>query len=579
MTQTSPTSATQQLQGFAEFVHTTMQDWQLPGLAIAIVKDGEVTLAQGFGKRNVAQDLDVTPNTLFAIASCTKAFTATALGILVDEGKLEWDKPVRNYLPSFKMHDTFASERMTARDLLTHRSGLPRHDLMWYNSSRSRPELFERLQYLEPSQDFRSQWQYQNLMYMTAGYLLEKISGQSWADFVKQRILDPLDMTASNFSIADSKNVPDFALPYREEQDEVQETNFYERQQAIGPAGAINSSVVDMSKWLLLQLNKGKYDEQQIISESQLAQIHTPQIVVPQPRKHKELSHASYALGWGVESYRGHTLIQHSGGIDGFSSLTTFLPDDNIGIVVLTNKSSCPVHTVVTYNACDRLLGLDEIGWNERIHKEHQEVMEVIKKSMEPHLEDRVPDTQPSHPLAAYTGEFEHPAYDTVSIKQDGEQLTLTLNELTMPMTHYHYDLFQATLKRFFFNSKVSFATSLKGEIESLSIALEPAVKEITFKRATDQSMRKKSFLEPFVGEYEVMGIVATVTLRGEKALFLTVPGQPDYELFPYQGTTFQIKDHANFSVEFKRDEAGNVTEAVITQPQGTMAAKKKQQS
>ncbi len=576
MTQTSPTSAMQQLQGFSEFVQSTMQDWQLPGLAIAIVKDGELIFSQGFGKRNVAQNLDVTPDTLFAIASCTKAFTATALGILVDEGKLEWDKPVRNYLPTFKMHDTFATERMTARDLLTHRSGLPRHDLMWYNSPRSRAELFERLQYLEPSQDFRSLWQYQNLMYMTAGYLLENISGQDWAEFVKQRIFDPLGMTASNFSIADSKNSPDFALPYHEEQEEVQETNFYDRQHAIGPAGAINSSVADMSKWLLLQLNKGKYAEQQIISENQLAQIHTPQIVVPQPHKYKELSHTSYALGWSVETYRGHTLIQHSGGIDGFSSLTTFLPDDNIGIVVLTNKSNCPAHTVVTYNACDRLLGLDEIAWNERIHKEFQEVMDTLKKSMEPNLDDRVPDTHPSHPLSSYTGEFEHPAYDTISIKQDGEQLTLTLNEMTMPLTHYHYDIFHVTLKRFFFSSKVSFATGLKGEIEGLSISLEPAVNAITFKRAADQSMREKSFLEPFVGTYEVMGITATVTLRGEKTLFLTVPGQPDYELIPYHNTTFQLKDHPNFSVEFKRDEAGNVTEAIVTQPNGTMVAKKR---
>jgi CubicO group peptidase (beta-lactamase class C family) len=576
MTQKSPTSATQQLQGFAEFVNTTIQDWKLPGLAIAIVKDGEVILSQGFGKRNVAQDLDVTPNTLFAIASCTKAFTATALGILVDEGKLEWDKPVRNYLPGFKMHDTFASERMTARDLLTHRSGLPRHDLMWYNSSRSRQELFELLQYLEPSQDFRSLWQYQNLMYMTAGYLLEKISGQSWEEFVQQRIFDPLGMSSSNFSIAESKKTPDLALPYREENDEVQETNFYERQHAIGPAGAINSSVTDMSKWLMLQLNKGKYGEQQIISENQLAQIHTPQIIVPQPHKYTELSHASYALGWSVETYRGHTLIQHGGGIDGFSSLTTFLPDDNIGIVVLTNQNGCPVHTIVTYNACDRLLGLEEVVWNERIHKEHQEVMETIKKALEPNLADRVPDTQPSHPLAAYTGEFEHPGYGTITIKQDGEQLALTLNEMTLPMEHYHYDIFLATLKRFFFNSKVSFTTGLKGEIEGFSIALEPAVKDIIFKRATDKGMQEKSFLEPFVGEYEVMGIVATVSLRGEKTLFLTVPGQPDYELVPYQGTTFQIKDHTNFSIEFKLDNEGNVTEAIITQPHGTVEAKKK---
>lgn len=568
--------ATTQLQGFDDFINATIQEWQLPGLAIAIVKDGEVIFSQGFGKRDVAQNLDVTPNTLFPIASCTKAFTATALGLLVDEGKLEWDIPVRTYLPAFKLHDPVASERMTPRDLLTHRSGLPRHDRAWYNSPLSRQEIFDRLQYLEPSQDFRNLWQYQNLMYMTAGYLLEKVSGQTWEEFVQQRIFAPLGMTASNFSIADTKSRADFSLPYDDVNDQVQEIDFYERQQAIGPAGSIISSVEDMSKWLLFQLNKGKVGDQQIIAESQLAQIHTPQMVIPDPRRYIELSPASYALGWMVMTYRGHLLLQHSGGIDGFSSLTTCLPDDNIGIVILSNKDGCPVHTVVTYNACDRLLGLDEIGWNERIGKEYREVIDALKKGIEPNFDDRVPDTQPSHDLDAYTGEFEHPGYGTVTVRREGEQLRLTLNKLDAPLTHFHYDIFLAVVERFFFSSKVHFFIGPKGEIESLSIALEPAVKEITFKRAASKEMQERSFLEQFVGDYEVLSLICTVALRGEKTLYLTVPGQPDYELLPYQGTAFQIKGHAGFSIEFKRNEQGTVTDAVLTQPQGTVTAKRK---
>jgi CubicO group peptidase (beta-lactamase class C family) len=568
--------ATSQLQGFDDFINATIQEWQLPGLAIAIVKDGEVVFSQGSGKRNVAQNLDVTPNTLFAIGSCTKAFTATALGLLVDEGKLEWDTPVRNYLPTFKLHDPVASERMTPRDLLAHRSGLPRHDRAWYNSPLSRQEIFDRLRYLEPSQDFRNLWQYQNLMYMTAGYLLEKVSGQTWEEFVQQRIFAPLGMTASNFSIAETKSRADFSLPYEDVNDEVQEIDFYERWQAIGPAGGINSSVEDMSKWLLFQLNKGKVGEQQIIAESQLAQIHTPQMVIPGPRRYTELSPASYTLGWTAMTYRGHLLLQHGGNIDGFSALTTFLPDDNIGIVALSNKNNCPAPTVVTYNACDRLLGLDEIGWNERIGKEFREVMDVLKKGMEPNFDDKVPDTHPSHNLDAYTGEFEHSSYGTIVVRREGEQLWLTLNKLDAPLTHFHYDIFLVVVKRFFFSSKVHFFIGPKGEIESLSIALEPAVKEITFKRAASKEMQEKSFLTQFVGDYEVLGLTCTVALRGEKTLYLTVPGQPDYELLPYQGTTFQIKGHAGFSVEFKRNEQGTVTDAVLTQPQGTMTAKKK---
>jgi CubicO group peptidase (beta-lactamase class C family) len=577
MTQTSETSAAQRpWQAFEEFIRDTMQDWQLPGLAIAIVEDDEVIFSRGFGKRDVGRDLDVTPRTLFAIGSCTKAFTTTALGILVDEGKLDWDKPVREYLPTFKLHDPVATEQMTARDLVTHRSGLPRHDLMWYNSHRTRQELFDRLRYLEPNKGFRETWQYQNLMYMVAGYLLEQISGQSWEDFVQERILTPLEMTGSNFSVHISQQSDDFAMPYHKKKDEVMETDFFSDFEAIAPAGAINSNVEDMSKWLLLQLHKGKYRDRQIISEAQLAQLHTPQMVIPEPHKHAELSYASYAFGWMVTSYRGHLMLQHGGGIDGFSALTTVLPDDNIGIVVLTNMDNCPVHTIVTFNACDRLFGLDEVGWNERAKKEYSEMMALLEKSKEQNAADRVPDTQPSHLLDAYTGNFEHPAYGTVSVKQEGEHLQLLFNGMVITLKHHHYDIFEAAMERFEIFTKVSFATNLKGDIESLALTLEPAVPEIVFKRAPDKAMQEKGFLEQFVGEYATSGITLTVSLRGDKTLFLSVPGQPDYELVPYKGTSFQFKEHPGFGVEFKRDEAGEVSAMVVTQPYGVVTAQKK---
>lgn len=570
------TPRTQPWQDFAEFVHATMQSWQLPGLAIAIVEDDEVIFSQGFGKRNMAQDLDVTPQTLFAIGSCSKAFTTTAMGMLVDEGKLNWETPVKQYIPSFKMYDSFATERMTPLDLVTHRSGLPRHDLMWYNSSSTRRELFDRLQYLEPSKDFRTTWQYQNLMYMAAGYLIEQITGQSWEDFVQQRILTPLEMTNSNFSVHTSQQSADFAMPYEKKKNEVQETSFYDQFEAVAPAGAINSSVADMSKWLLLQLHKGKYHDTQIISEAQLTQTHTPQMIIPEPHKHAELAYPGYALGWMVNSYRGHLMVQHSGGINGFSALTTLLPDDHIGIVVLTNMGNCPVHTIVTLNACDRLLGLDEIAWNERVKKEFDEMMGALEKGQEKSASARVPDTHPSHALDAYTGEFEHPGYGTAVIEQDGEQLKLTFNNMTFPLTHYHYDIFEATLEHFYINTQVSFATGAQGDIDSFTITLEPAVNALIFKRVADKAMTEKSFLEQFVGTYEWSTVTVTITLKGAKTLFLFVPGQPEYELVPYKGTTFQFKEHTGFSLEFKRDDAGNVAEAVLTQPHGVITAKKK---
>ncbi|HCI82966.1 MAG TPA: serine hydrolase [Ktedonobacter sp.] len=565
-----------QLQSFDDFVRTTMQEWKLPGLAIAIVKDGNILFSQGFGKRNIAQDLDVTPKTLFAIGSCTKAFTATAMGILVDEGKLDWDTPVRNYLPSFKMHDTVATERMTSRDLLTHRSGLPRHDLAWYNSSRSRKEMFDSLQYLEPTKDFRTFWQYQNLMYMTAGYLVGEIAGTSWEEFVQQRILTPLGMTTSTYTIAGMRQTDDNALPYKEVKDEVQETHYYEAFDAVAPAGAINSSVEEMCAWLLLQMNKGKHGNTQIVSEAQLAQIHTPYMVIPDPKRYTELSYVNYALGWMVYAYKGNTVVQHSGGIDGFSALTTFLPDDKLGIVVLTNMGSCPVHTIITNNAIERLLGLEQGDWNTRVKKQVEETKEVLAKAKEQHLSDRISDTHPSHKLDAYTGEFENPGYGKLSVEQVNGRLQVTYNTFTRALTHYHYDIFEAELEDFELITKVAFTTNLKGDIASLAMKLEPTANDIVFERVPRKEMMEKSFLEPFVGQYELLGITVTVSLHGDTALFLSVPGQPEYELVPYQGTTFQFKGLSGFSVEFKQDASGDVSEAVLTQPQGVMAAKKK---
>ncbi|MEW5901563.1 MAG: serine hydrolase domain-containing protein, partial [Acidobacteriota bacterium] len=182
-----------------------MAEWKVPGMAVAIVKDGQVILAEGYGLKDVKNNLKVTPQTIFAIGSSSKAFTATAMGILTDDGKLDWDKPVREYLPSFKLWDLFASERMTPRDLVCHRSGLPRHDVMWYNSPLSRKELFDRIQYLKPNKDFRANFQYQNLMFMTAGYLVGQLSGSTWEEFTKKKIFEPLGMNDSNFSVEESK--------------------------------------------------------------------------------------------------------------------------------------------------------------------------------------------------------------------------------------------------------------------------------------------------------------------------------------------------------------------------------------
>jgi CubicO group peptidase (beta-lactamase class C family) len=578
----------QKLADLEEFVTSVMQETKVPGLALAVTKGDEVILARGFGKRNIAEDLKVTPDTLFAIGSSTKAFTAMGLAMLVDEGKLEWDKPVKYYIPSFKLYDHVATERMTLRDLLIHDSGLPRYEVLWYNNANlSRKDVVERLQYLEPTHDFRTTWQYQNLMYATAGYLIEVISGQTWEEFTRQRILEPLGMNSTNFSVHDSQQTPDFALPYKETKEQIERIDFYDRIASIGPAGSINSNITDMAKWVNCLINKGKYGdgEKRLLSEAQFSHYITPQIITPDLptlfTKYEELFYWTYALGWFVSSYRGHTMIQHGGNIDGFSALATFLPDDRLGIVTLTNLDSNFATEILTFSLCDRLFGLSDVPWLDRYQNKYAELKEQAEKSKQASAEGRIPDAPLTHPLSAYVGEFEHPAYGTFTIVQDGDNLKGLHNDLEYTFTHLHYDIFVVEQGQFEISCKGSFAMNLKGDIESFSIALglEPGMKPFVFTRAADKSMQEKGFLEQFVGDYEVIGMTMTVALRGEQALSATIPGQPTYELEPYKGTEFRIKGQSDVSIEFRRNEAGQVVEAVLNQPQGTLIARKKDQN
>ena len=565
------------LDGFNSFVEETLKDWKVPGVAVAVVHDGKVIHSKGHGLRDVKKSLPVTPKTLLAIGSITKSFTVTALGILVDDGKLDWDKPVREYLPAFRLHDPVATERMTPRDLVTHRSGLPRHDLIWYNSSFTRKEMFDRLRYLEPSKDFRSTFQYNNLMFMTAGYLAGQLSGGTWEQFVRQKILIPLGMESSNFSVSESQKRADFALPYRKVKEEIVEVPFRNIDE-IGPAGSINSNVEDMGRYVLLHLNKGKHGPTQIVSEKNVLDMQAPQMVTPGPLRFSEVGHSSYGMGWMISTYRGHKMVQHGGGIDGFTALVSFMPQDKIGMVILTNLSGTPLPTILSYNVYDRLLGLDQIAWSRRMKDQEKKQSESADEAKKKGLTIRRSGTAPSHDLKEYAGEYEHPGYGVARIALENNELKITFNRITAPLKHFHYDYFEVpedpliALEK----TKVNFITNVKGEISAVSIPLEPSVKEIVFTRMPEKEMLEKGFLEALAGEYALAGATASVALRADRTLTLTVPGQPVYELAPTRGLSFDIKGLTGFSIEFKKDATGAVTEMVSHQPNGSFAAKRK---
>lgn len=499
------------LGGLDQFVASVMKEWHVPGLAIGVVQDGRPVLLKGYGFRDIERQAPVTPRTLMAIGSNSKSFTVVLMGMLVDSGKLEWDKPVRDYLADFQLHDELASREMTPRDLVTHRSGLPRHDLLWYGASLARPEMYRRLKYLEPSASLRSRWQYQNLMYLTAGYLVEQRTGRSWDDLIRERIFAPLGMTRSNTSVRDLPGSDDAALAYvwrpcpaehaaatgssaapggtaRASADSCGLVKVpYRNIDAVGPAGSINSSVEEMLHYVQFHIDSGRYDGRTILSKQNEVLMQTPQMLIgAQDYWPDELGLASYGLGLAVTSYRGHKLVQHGGGIDGFISQMSWLPKERIGVVVLTNMSGDnPVPNIVTRNVFDRLLGLAPIDWAARTRKLQQEAEARQKKERDERAADRKPNTTPSHELSAYAGAYEHPGYGRFTVRTVGNALEVSFADYTARLKHYHYDMFEVDDPGEIvpLSGILTFLMNRKGEVDRVAVPFEPSVKDIEFTR------------------------------------------------------------------------------------------------
>jgi CubicO group peptidase (beta-lactamase class C family) len=568
------------IDGFDAEIEQVMVDWSVPGLAIAVVTDTSVVWSRGFGERDVDAGAPVTDETLFAIGSTTKAFTAAGLGMLHEEGRLDWSTPVQEYLPHFRMHDEFATEEMTAVDLLTHQSGLPRHDLLWYATDFSREQLFQRLRHLKPSASFRSTFQYQNLMYMTAGYLAGQISGLGWETFTRRRLLNPLGMSRSTFSVDSLRTTDNYARPYGGGRDSTFVVD-YRSLDAVGPAGSINSSVSEMTAWVQLILNDGRHDDTPLIDSTTVAQLTRPRIVLKEnirPFMQDEETPRLYALGWFVEMHDGHRVLWHSGGIDGFSAMVGMIPAREVGWVMLTNKGGTPAPSILMYELVDRILGRDGPDWNQRIADFYAQQAEPDTARAD--TAAARPDTttaSPTHPLGDYVARYTHPGYGAFEVTMEGDSLVGRYGSFRSTLRHDRYDVFELhpevggneqTIK-------VQFEMAMDGTIDEAAIPLEPAVDPIVFMRTADEELTSADYLEPFTGEYAFRGQTLTVRLRGENTLTLTVPGQPTYTLEPSAENTFNLKDISGFSVEFTTEE-GTVTQMILHQPNGTFTAERK---
>lgn len=467
--------------GFDAWVEQVMQEWHVPGVAVGAVKDGKVVLLQGYGYRDVESQTPVTPHTLMAIGSNSKSFTVVLMGQLVDSGKLDWDKPVRDYLPEFRLHDDYATANMRVRDLVTHVSGLPRHDLLWYGRSLGREELFDRLQYLEPTTSFRGRWQYQNLMFMTAGYLVERVTGRSWDDLINERIFGPLGMERSNTSVDAMPSSDDFSYPYRydRDDDEVRRIPFRNIDN-VGPAGSINSSVEEMVRYIQMHLDSGAVDEQtRIVAADNAVLMQTPQSVTGRRDQYPELGPSTYGFGLMVTTYRGHKMVSHGGGIDGFISAMGWLPYDGIGVMVLSNMSgeANPVPGLIQYRVFDDLLGLEPVDWNARNHEQVERGRKRQEEEEAKRAEERVEGTSPSHELPAYTGIYSHPAYGSMTISLRDGQLRMEYDQFEATLRHFHFDVFEAESgDGGVLEGRVQFLMASNGKIDRLAMRLEPAL-------------------------------------------------------------------------------------------------------
>ena len=482
--------------GLEQFIPEHMQKWKVPGLSVAVVQNGQVIYSHGFGLRDAKQNLPVTTKTIFAVGSISKSFTALSMGMLNDQGKLEWDKPVRQYLPEFQMYDPVASERMTPRDLISHRVGLAGHDLVWYSSDFSRDDLVRRLRFLQSDHDFRSGYNYNNLLVATAGYMVGKNAGESWEDFVRQRIFQPLQMNSSNFSVADSLKSSDFSMPYRKDEQlgTVSEIPFHPLSN-IGPAGSINSNVEDMARYAIFQLGKGKAGDRQLVSEANLKLNHTAQVPMPGGLTSEEIGPRSYAMGWVISSYRGHALWWHNGGIDGFYALLALLPDQNFGVVILTNLlGDDPVPEVISYHLYDRLLGLQPVDWTKRFEDLDAKQKAAEEEERKKELSERRANTHPSHDLKEYAGRYENSGYGVLTVQADGDALKASLNKLSFSLRHYSYDVFEAPpdTTGAVDIGKLRFLSGMDGDINAIAAPFEPDAPEIIFSRVTEQAPQQK---------------------------------------------------------------------------------------
>ena len=458
-----------------EYIPRAMSQWEVPGLAIAVVKDDQIIFSKGYGVRKLGEATPVDDHTLFAIGSTSKAITAACLAILVDEEKLDWDDPATRYLPSLQLFDPYVTRELTVRDLLCHRSGLSRGDQLWYASSFDRDEVLRRVRYLEPSWSFRSRFGYQNIMYLAAGQIIPQITGQSWDRFVQQRIFLPLGMTTACTSVTQLDDRQNVATPHEKIDKQVQAVAWRDIDN-IGPAGSIIASVSDMSGWLRLQLGIGAIDGRRVVSKEAIAETHRSHTAIPLNeelvRFYPDAHLAAYGLGWFLHDYHGRKIVQHGGAIDGMRAQVALLPEENVGLVILCNRGRSGLPGSLMLYVVDRLLERDQRDWcAERLEPFKKFENEADQRDAKQKAE-RDEDTSPSLPLESYAGKYQQELYGQAHLRlEDGKLVLQRHPAIVADLEHWHHDTFRAEYRDpVLGDDLVTFRLDADGNVEAVEI-------------------------------------------------------------------------------------------------------------
>jgi len=483
-------------------VNRVMRAFDVPGIAIAVVKDGKVLAARGFGVRKLGAPAKVDSRTLFEIASNSKAFTAAALAMLVDEGKLKWDDPVVKHLPDFQMYDAYVTREMTVRDLLTHRSGLGlgAGDLLWWPTTNfSTDEIIERLRYVKPATSFRSAYAYDNLLYIVAGKIIAQKSGKSWGETVRERILTPVGMNTTTTSLAENAGNPNTSNAHSKINDKIAAVKSMPVDNAVGAVG-INTNADDIARWMKVLLDAGRVEgatgpdgkELRLFSEAQSREMWTAQtpmkVGMPKgPLAATRANFAAYGLGFQLRDYKGQMLAMHGGALQGFYSRVLLVPESKLGIAILTNAESGGALNALQYRLLDQFMtGSAPTDWIKLIaddeERKHTEELARLKKT----AGTRVAASKPSLALSDYEGQYSDPWYGAMTIKRVGAKLVMSFSrtpDLTGEMEHFQHDTFIVRWKERNFNadSYATFALDHDGSIEQVKMKAVSAETDFSY--------------------------------------------------------------------------------------------------